>query len=1096
MKRKYSIKTYVFGVALLLGLALILLSIISPRSLTNAAFEAKRAELFLGRRMKQLEKYVEKALAGNPEEWLDLGNVPDDMVLYRYVNDSLQSWCHQFSVDNDDIHRRYMVEKLVNPRLNLESPLLKVTDAVGFYNFGPKWYLAESRTVDGVRVIAGLEIMDSQNPSNLNGSNPHLHIGNRFNIRPLSDSEGSAVRVGGVPQFKLIRETLVKSSDFRLFSPMIYAGSVLRSLGSVFILNALIFIFALLIYLYRDNIFRRVKSRRTMLVLAGVDILAVIAIIAYAFLTFRSIIVNSSICLELYKLDDVSRYSFLVYASFIIMFMSVPMLLQMLRPSIVRTTGKHFNSFSTKNRMLLAFLLSLGMVLTAAINGYYKERNKLTIWADRLSIDRDISLEVQLRMVEGQLAEDAFISTLAQLDNAASAIENRITDTYFSRIAQDYNVTVYLLRTVPDMQFYRSRINGAEKIADQSRFLFSDTGGRPRYDGIFLYYRQDFGLTRLLVEVEEKTAKTDRGYANIFNLTKPGRLSIPSIYSYAKYKGGRLQSFKGDYAYPMELGRQSSDEAYLHIITPVNDDETVVISRPKVSIYNYLIAVVFIALVIFLLLSVYTIHRKNLRSEERHYYKARINAALMTGLILTMVVISTVSILFVYKRNESNMRSIMSDKINSIQTLMNSRIRGVYSSSALMSPEVRNLLDIVGEDTGSDITLYRPDGRIMMSTFPEVFNRMIMGGRINDEAFRNISYQSKRYFIHKEKVEGKRFYGMYAPLFSDSGQVIAIICCPYITRNYDFGKDAVTHSMAILTVFLILLLIVRIVSMAVVGRMFKPLSEMGRKMSSANIDSLEHINYTNNDEILSLVESYNRMVDDLSESTRQLAQAERDKAWSGMARQVAHEIKNPLTPMKLQLQRIVRLKEKNDPSWQDKFDEVTKVLLDHIEILTDTANEFSTFAKLYTEEHTRIKLDTVLQEEIAMFDNKENISFDYFGLEGAVVMGPKPQLTRVFVNLINNSVQALGDAPGGKIVVSLRNSVKDGYYDIVFEDNGPGVAEQNISKLFTPNFTTKNGGSGLGLAISRSILERCGATIAYSKSFTLNGACFTISYPK
>ncbi|MCQ2150454.1 MAG: ATP-binding protein [Bacteroidales bacterium] len=1096
MKRKYTIKTYVIGAVLLVGLTLLLLSIISPRSLTNASFEAKRAEFFLGRRMKQLEGYIARALEGDSDEWLDLGKVPEDMVLYRYVDDSLQSWCHQFTVDNDDIHRRYMVEKLINPRLNFESPLLNVTDEVGFYNFGPKWYLAESRTVDGVRVIAGLEIMDTRKSSSLNGSNPHLHIGNRFNIRPLSDSEGSAVRVGGVPQFKLIRETLVTSTDFRLFSPFLYAGNVFPSLGSVFVLNALIFILALFVYLYRDNIFRRIRRRSLMLALAVMDILAIAAIVAYAFLTFRSIIVNSNICLELYKLDDVTKYSFLVYASFIIMLMSVPMLLQMLRPAITRTTGRHFNAFSLKNRVRLSVLLSLGIVLTAAVNGFYKERNKLTVWADRLSVDRDIALEVQLRMVEGQLAEDAFISTLSQLDNAVSAIENRITDTYFSRIAQDYDVTVYLLRTIPDMQFYRSRVEGAEKISNQSRFVFVNSAGRPRYDGIFFYYRQDFGLTRLLVEVEEKTAKTDRGYASIFNLTKPGKVSIPSNYSYAKYKGGRLQSFKGDYAYPMVLGRESSDEKYLHVVTVVNDDEAMVISRPKEAIYNYLIALVFIALVIFLLLSVFTIHRKTLHFEERHFYKARINAALMAGLILTMVVISSVSVLFVYKRNEANMSSIMSDRINSIQTLMNSRIRGVYSSNALMSPEVRSLLDIVGEDTGSDITLYRPDGRVMMSTFPEVFSRRIMGGRINDEAFRNIYYQSKRYYIHKEVVEGKHFYGMYAPLFSDNGQVIAIICCPYISQNYDFRKDAVTHLMAILTVFLILLLVVRILSMAVVERMFKPLSEMGRKMSAANIDALEHIKYTNNDEILSLVESYNRMVDDLSESTRQLAQAERDKAWSGMARQVAHEIKNPLTPMKLQLQRIIRLKQKNDPGWQDKFDEVAKVLLDHIDILTDTANEFSTFAKLYTEEHTKISLDTVLQEEIAMFDNKENISFDYFGLEGAVVMGPKPQLTRVFVNLINNSVQALGDTPDGKISISLRNSVEDGFYDIVFEDNGPGVAGENVNKLFTPNFTTKNGGSGLGLAISRSILERCGAKITYSKSFTLSGACFTISYPK
>jgi nitrogen fixation/metabolism regulation signal transduction histidine kinase len=255
------------------------------------------------------------------------------------------------------------------------------------------------------------------------------------------------------------------------------------------------------------------------------------------------------------------------------------------------------------------------------------------------------------------------------------------------------------------------------------------------------------------------------------------------------------------------------------------------------------------------------------------------------------------------------------------------------------------------------------------------------------------------------------------------------------------------------------------------------------------------------------VDAYNLMVDDLADSTKRLAQAERDKAWSAMARQVAHEIKNPLTPMKLQLQRLIRLKQRGAAGWEDKFDEVAKVVLDHIDILTDTANEFSTFAKLYTEEPSRIDLDALLQEEISMFDNKDNIEFTYVGMEGASVMGPKPQLTRVFVNLITNSVQAIeiqqqeaadaGREPlAGHIMISLRNSSKDGFYDIVFEDNGPGVKPENQPKLFTPNFTTKNAGTGLGLAICRSILEKCGADIAYSKSFSLEGACFTIRYPK
>ena len=115
-----------------------------------------------------------------------------------------------------------------------------------------------------------------------------------------------------------------------------------------------------------------------------------------------------------------------------------------------------------------------------------------------------------------------------------------------------------------------------------------------------------------------------------------------------------------------------------------------------------------------------------------------------------------------------------------------------------------------------------------------------------------------------------------------------------------------------------------------------------------------------------------------------------------------------------------------------------------------------------------------------MFSARDDISFQYYGLEGAEVSGPKPQLTRVLVNLVTNAVQALECRENGQVVVSLRNSVK----------------EENRAKLFTPDFTTKSHGTGLGLAICRNIVERCGGEIGYSKSFTLGGACFTVRYPK
>ena len=278
-------------------------------------------------------------------------------------------------------------------------------------------------------------------------------------------------------------------------------------------------------------------------------------------------------------------------------------------------------------------------------------------------------------------------------------------------------------------------------------------------------------------------------------------------------------------------------------------------------------------------------------------------------------------------------------------------------------------------------------------------------------------------------------------------------------------------------------------------------------MNTTDIHGLEYIIYKREDEISTLVEAYNRMVHDLSDSTRKLAQAERDKAWSEMARQVAHEIKNPLTPIKLEIQRLIRLKQKNDPSWEEKFDKVSSVILEHIDILTDTANEFSTFAKLYSEKPVELDLDKIIREQLTIFDNRENISISYMGLDKAMVMAPKPQLIRVFVNLMTNAIQAIeiqqkedyeaGREPAkGKIAIFIRNSMKDGYYDIVFEDNGPGVKEENLGKLFTPNFTTKSSGTGLGLAICRNIVEKCNGEILYQRSFVMKGACFTVRLPK
>ncbi len=600
--------------------------------------------------------------------------------------------------------------------------------------------------------------------------------------------------------------------------------------------------------------------------------------------------------------------------------------------------------------------------------------------------------------------------------------------------------------------------------------------------------------------------------------TQPGEIIIPSYYSYAKYKEGRLASYKGTYPYPTYdyasdpsmKGKSSAIErknGYVHFLNVVSEDELIMISRKQRGGLVYFTSFSYLCMAISCLLSIFARSRGKKKFFKNNYFRTRINSLLFISSFLILISLTIISILFVYKRNEDNMNNLMSSKITTVQALVERQARTYNDWQQLFTPEFATALENISNTTKCDITLYTPGGKVFHSTTPEVFERMIMGSRVDEEAFYNIISLHQRFFIHRENISGYGYWAMYAPIFNDQGNMIAIAGTPYTERSFDFRREAFFHAALIINIFLLLLIASLVFSTREVNSLFSPLIEIGRKMNVADIHKLEYIIYKRDDEISSLVDAYNRMVKDLSESTRKLAQAERDKAWSQMARQVAHEIKNPLTPIKLQIQRLIRLKQNGNPAWEKRFDEVSDIVLEHIDILTETANEFSTFAKLYSEEPVLVDLDKIIKDQITIFDNKDNIRFLYMGMENAYAMAPKPQLIRVFVNLITNAVQAVemkqnevkesGEEPAvGRIVISLRNSTKDGYYDIVFDDSGSGVSEENQGRLFTPNFTTKSSGTGLGLAICRNIIEKCDGEIRYQRSFALGGASFIVTIPK
>ncbi len=1168
MNRKQRlIRGWVSGV--MLAISAVLFAVSLSRVTVRSSLESAAQELGqrVEHRLTLLDTYVGKALQADLNDWMTLEGLPADMVVYRYQEDTLQSWAHQFPIRSDDLRPRTLVERLGDTRSSLTSPLSEAGEHFSFMNLGPKWYLVKAFQGDGCKIIAGLEIVNELQAGSLNGINPQFRTADRYTARPLSTSVGVPVQVGGVPLFKLTDEKLSTPSRqysgllwvaiallsiglllllsvhptlpylalvvfiqggllswlyfygrnldqvTQLFSPLLYAdGSFFYSLGVVVIVNLAIVLLVYDLYLVRWTLLkaiRRNNSRWLQGLLAAVIVLMVAGILVYWHLSFQSILINSIVCLELYKLTLLSPYTAVVYASYLALALALPMLLQMLSPLLRSLLGIRYDVYHRSGRIGFAAIVGVYFVIATSLLGFQKEQRRVDVWANRLAMDRDIALEIQLRSVEAAIAADPMIGTLAFIEGGADMLRGRIISAYMGRISQDYDIAVVPAGgNVGSHPLFLERIRGGVRLGESSHFFYSSLGnGRTSYTGLFSYYVPEEGPTSLLITVESKHNREDRGYLSMLGITEPGRVSLPPIYSWAKYTGERLVQYKGAYPYPtvfsgrlkeqweQRSGHRIEVEGWCHFIQEVSEGEIIVISRPKTE--PLYIGVEFFLLFILAYFFLTLLGWQPRGSGTRRYYQARIGMVVYISLILTLVAMSVFSVWFVYKRNNADMQSIMTARINTLQSMLQEHLRQVSGPGEMESPAVVQAVEAVGNNLRCDITLFDIPGRVIMSTTPEVYDRMILGHRLDNDAYSNIIFGHKRFYMHRERAGRRSFYALYAPVFNSSGSMIAIVSSPFTDITHDLETEAILHIATVITIFLLLLMLARFITFEVVSRMFRPLTEMSRKMTVTDVDHLETLEYNQDDELTPLVQAYNRMVQDLGESSRRLAQVERDKAWTDMARRVAHDLKNPLTPIKLQLQMLMRMKSSGNPAWEDRFDEVAQTVLNHVDLLADSADQFSTFAKMYDQKPERLNLDALVRQEVDLFDAREDVQVDYFGLADAWVEAPRPQLTRVVVNLLTNAIQAVEDVPEGRrLLVALRNAADDGFYEIVVEDNGPGVSEQNQDKIFTPDFTTKTSGSGLGLAICRRIVEHCGGTITYNRSFTLGGACFTVRYPK
>jgi nitrogen fixation/metabolism regulation signal transduction histidine kinase len=300
--------------------------------------------------------------------------------------------------------------------------------------------------------------------------------------------------------------------------------------------------------------------------------------------------------------------------------------------------------------------------------------------------------------------------------------------------------------------------------------------------------------------------------------------------------------------------------------------------------------------------------------------------------------------------------------------------------------------------------------------------------------------------------------------------------------------------MAFINIYVFLIIIGFFIGLIVSNYITRPLRLLTVKLGNLTFGkSNEKLAWRRNDEVGKLVEEYNRKIDELAKSAEMLAQSERESAWREMARQIAHEIKNPLTPMKLSVQYLQKSWEEKSPDWEQRISRFTSTMIEQIESLSFIASEFSDFARMPDPKKEKLELNKIIRDAIDLYKNTGNISIS---LESdtpeAHLIADRKQLFRVFTNLLNNSVEAIGDLKEGRVRINIKT--QNNRHIVTITDNGSGIPDDQAGKIFQPNFTTKSGGMGLGLAIVKNIIMASGGEITFRSEPTL-GTVFTLSFP-
>lgn len=638
-----------------------------------------------------------------------------------------------------------------------------------------------------------------------------------------------------------------------------------------------------------------------------------------------------------------------------------------------------------------------------------------------------------------------------------------------------------------------------------------------------------FGTVFLLLQ--PKIIQSSHSYPDIFEDKKQQSVFDFKDYSYAIYQGTKLVSQKGDYPYRLALpkdGIGKNEEqffalsGYKHFINSPQPQLTVIISKRQdylvksFALFSFMF-IFFTALgVAFALLwtAIYITrfgwqkftsrHRNNtplldmlsrtvpLFSPRRQLLSSRIQVS-MVGLVFFGLV---VSVFFTIQYVRYNYNERQQDQLFlKLKEILNQLENEPDLPRKLRNDDrLRALVNQLSDNNRIDLNIFDRTGLLLASTQPGIYSQYLLAPVMHPEAFFKLRSENASQLLQQEKVTDFEYLSGYVPLFDDENVIKAYLNLPYFTEKSEIDKEISSFLVSLINIYFLLLLIAIVIAYFIGQRISLPLQLIREKLSQTSISSKnEIIEWKRDDEIGQLVKQYNKMVMELEESAHKLSESEREGAWKEMARQVAHEIKNPLTPMKLNIQHLQRAWGSDKEKLDATFKRVTEVLIEQIESLSRLATEFSSFGKMPTDQFMDCRIDEILRSTIHLFEQSENVEFIYEKhFDAAIVFTDPDQIGRVFTNILKNAIQSIPSEREGVITIAYELNKKEVL--ITIKDNGDGMSDDIKAKIFVPSFSTKNSGMGLGLAISKKIIDNSQGKIWFT-SQKGKGSTFYISLP-